>query len=217
MEGFSIEDAEVINQMRSVLKLEPGEEVYLGNGAGKEGIYRIENLGKNIVIVSKVEDVTELREPVNLTHLYLAILKADRFELAVQKATELGVTSIIPIITARTVKKDARRERIKKIILEAAEQSGRQVLPKLYDPLPYEEALAADEAEVKMFLDSEGEMVEGGENIKEASLYIGPEGGWTDEEKKIAMKSGLKKISLGKTTLRAETATIVALTKVIHF
>lgn len=217
MEGFSIEEKGVVDQMRNVLKLTVGEEIYIGDGKGKEAIYRIENITKSLVIISKVEDITEVREPENMTHLYLAILKADRFELAIEKATELGVTSITPIITARTVKKEIRRERLEKIILEAAEQSGRQILPKLYDPILYLQAINQDPAEMKIFFDSEGGILENKKIMKEISLYIGPEGGWTEEEMRIAQENNFQLISLGKTTLRAETAVISVLAKIIQF
>ena len=143
--------------------------------------------------------------------LFCALLKRENFELIAQKATEIGIETITPILTNRTVKTGFNRERLEKIIREASEQSGRTTLPKLNEPTTLAEAMISVTPGRSVFFDLSGKELTQEEYTSEiTSCFIGPEGGFTEEETETARKAGLIIGSLGKLTLRGETAAIVA-------
>ncbi len=134
-------------------------------------------------------------------------------EWVVEKATELGVSKIVPIISERSEKKDLNMERIRKIIVEASEQCGRADVPVLGSVMTLEECIMEVEEE-KIVFDITGEHFSSSliHNTCPVSIFIGPEGGWTEKELELFKQKGAKIFSLGPLTLRAETASIVALT-----
>ncbi|MBI5153544.1 MAG: RNA methyltransferase [Parcubacteria group bacterium] len=144
--------------------------------------------------------------------LYCSILKRENFEWVAQKATEIGVGEIVPLVTQHTVKLELKEGRLKKIVQEAAEQSGRSVLPKLQIPMGFEQAV--HEAKLNgttLFFDVSGKefdkkMIKDSEKV---NIFIGPEGGWNEGEIEIAQKNKFIFVNLGKLTLRAETAAVV--------
>jgi 16S rRNA (uracil1498-N3)-methyltransferase len=150
--------------------------------------------------------------------LCLSIIKKDNFELAVQKATELGVTTIIPILSSRSEKKNLSFDRLEKIAIESAEQCGRGDVPHIMPIVTLEQALAkVHDKQLLIMLDlgtkslvNEKQALLDSKNISEITLFIGPEGGWSDEDHELMNNRGVKKYSLGNTVLRAETAAIVA-------
>jgi 16S rRNA (uracil1498-N3)-methyltransferase len=151
-------------------------------------------------------------------HLYLAIFKFDRFEWAVEKCTELGVTAILPVIAARTdahlaVAAKKRVERWRRIAHEASQQSRRDEVPEVLNPEKLSDALAA--APGKRIVLSEAERQQSLSSLlidcHELSLAIGPEGGWTSSELDLFRSNGWSSASLGSTILRSETAAIAAL------
>ena len=143
--------------------------------------------------------------------MYLAILKKDNFELAVQKATECGVSNIIPVITERTIKTGLNTERLEKIVKEASEQSGRSIVPKILETMELKEALQhGTKNEEKVIFHLVKENYEPKKNVTTVSIFIGPEGGFTEKEINLAKESGYEVASLGDLTLRGETAAIVA-------
>ncbi|MDD2658034.1 MAG: RsmE family RNA methyltransferase, partial [Candidatus Pacebacteria bacterium] len=136
-------------------------------------------------------------------------------ELAVQKAVELGVKEIVPIIADRTVKLGLKRDRLEKIIKEASEQSGRGILPVLSDSVAFGDAMRAAEAnDLNLFFELGGKSLEGSKldlgKYKKIGIFIGPEGGWSEDELKLKSEK-LKVCGLSPFTLRAETAAIAAL------
>lgn len=217
---FKLEDEGLFNQAKNVLKLKIGEKIILGDGLKNEGIAEIKEYGRDSVRVEIVEIQENKNEPESDVSLYCAILKRENFELVVQKATEIGVREIVPIITARTLKLDVRKDRLEKIIKEAAEQSGRGTVPVLRDPVDIEEVIKEDfKNQLNLFFDKSGLPVDRSESFEELKrlsymgrigVWIGPEGGWTDQEVESVGRSNFKIINLGKLTLRAETAAIVA-------
>jgi len=145
--------------------------------------------------------------------LYVSILKKDNFEVVTQKATEVGATKIVPIISARTIKKDVNMERLRRIATEASEQSGRTVVPEISVPIDF--AVAVDLArENDVNYAFEKEMPEfdnvAVQKFKSVGLFIGPEGGWLPEELDKMKQNKFVFAGLGKNVLRAETAAIVA-------
>lgn len=155
--------------------------------------------------------------------LCLALIKFDAFELAVEKATELGVTRIVPVETVRCERglrqaAAKRIERWRRIALEASQQSRRAHLPEILDPIGFTAALDVS-ASTRYFLDEEsggtalaGAIPRERSSSDEVALLVGPEGGWTEAERATAgAKQGWVRVSLGPLILRAETAAIAAL------
>ncbi|HZZ99719.1 MAG TPA: RsmE family RNA methyltransferase [Candidatus Paceibacterota bacterium] len=207
---LDISEEEISHQIWNVLKLRPGEHVMLcdGEGSEAEGVL-LERNGSGASV--ELGSVTQNKnEPANKVSLYCAILKKENFELVCQKATETGVAEIIPVITERTVKLNFRADRGEKIIREAAEQCGRGRLPALLEPMGFEEALERSRsAQRRVMMDATGSAGTA-EPAQTAAIFIGPEGGWTEAELALASSAGLKTVSLGSRTLRAETAAIIA-------
>ncbi|MCK6462643.1 MAG: 16S rRNA (uracil(1498)-N(3))-methyltransferase [Candidatus Pacebacteria bacterium] len=214
----SINDADFINQAKNVLRLRAGDEIILCDGNMNETTARFAELGS---LASKLEILKVYRnenEPENYAHLYCPILKKENFELAAQKAVEVGVKEITPIITARTIKLGLNYERLNKIIKEAAEQSGRGILSKLNKASDFEKSVdeAKNKNDLNLFFQTGYSLIlqKNADRPKNTEchigIFVGPEGGWADEEVKTAQSAGFTFAGLGKTVLRAETAAVVA-------
>lgn len=164
-------------------------------------------------------DAVQTAEAVPLT-LLLAVFKFDRMEWAIEKCTELNVTTIIPVITRRTEKHlalaaDKRVERWRRIAREAAEQSRRAAVPEISGAIKLQDALRSDSALKIVLAESEREIelvevLRAAEPLRSVALAIGPEGGWTGEEVRMLTGEGWIAAGLGETILRAETAAIAA-------
>ncbi|MBI3255521.1 MAG: 16S rRNA (uracil(1498)-N(3))-methyltransferase [Candidatus Andersenbacteria bacterium] len=208
-----VQDAEILKQWRNVLRFQVGDKVMLCDGEGQEALGVFESLDKTEARLKLERAVQVEREPRREITLYCAILKRENFEWVAQKAVEVGVRRVVPVMTERTIKKDIRVDRLQKIMKEAAEQSGRGVLPILHPSLSFEQALVNSKAyEFSMFFDGSGPKFEPTilQNRESVGIFIGPEGGWSEKELELAEKAGLLIASLGDLTLRAETAAIVA-------
>lgn len=220
----SIADQDIVHQLSSVLRMEKGEEVTFFNGDGNEYIFHIENVLKKEIRGKVVRVEKNSREPKRNVTLYCAILKRENFELVCQKATEVGVSAIVPLLTERTVKTNINIDRLKKIIKEASEQSGRGIIPEISTPKTLREVLKDGSNAGNIFFDTIlsvipnkvrnpatlrdlSSQLETTENI---SIFIGPEGGWSETERENAKKANCTFASLGSLTLRGETAAIVA-------
>ncbi len=206
-----ITDEEVVHQMWDVLKLRSGEEVILCDGQGMEAPATINERADRGIKVTVGTLTKNTAEPAHLVALYCAVLKKENFELVCQKATEAGVTDIIPVISERTVKQGLRRDRLEKIIREAAEQSGRGVLPNLAEPMELSAALTdAQRFSEKCFFDPSGKGVVIHGLQSDIALFVGPEGGWSPLEVDMARDAGLAIVSFGPRILRGETAAVIA-------
>lgn len=213
-----ISDGDFLHQVKNVLRLGAGEEIILADGQGKEAIAKISRYGKDFAEIEILEVKQNQNEPEKRVILYCSILKRENFELAVQKAVEAGVSEITPIISGRTVKTGLKYDRLEKIIKEAAEQSGRGIVPVLREATKFNDALAgAKENTANILFDLSGakfvrsDCTNLGQQEKiRVGIFIGPEGGWSEEEIGAAKEAGFKILSLGKLTLRGETAAIVA-------
>jgi len=206
-----IRDPGVAKQMRSVLKLHTGEKIILSNGRGEEALCELGGYGRDSVSVTVLEQRKNEAEPTSQIILYCSILKRENFEWVVQKATEVGVKEIIPIMSRRTVKLNLNTDRLERITKEASEQSGRGVVPTIHQPVPFEEALEhAQTNSINILLDSSGKLVKKKDSRGSTGLFIGPEGGWDEAELALAQERGASVMSLGTLTLRAETAAIIA-------
>lgn len=187
------------------------KKIIVGDGRGKEVLAEIAEIGKSAVVLKVVLVQENDNEPKNSVTLYCSVLKKENFEFVVQKATEIGVGHIIPIISERTIKLGLNHERLEKIGKEATEQSGRGIIPIISESMSLEEAVAnVSGVGSSFFFDSSGEIFKEAPLNREISAFIGPEGGWSERELSLARNNGLAVVSLSKLTLRAETAAIVA-------
>jgi len=208
-------DPKIIKQIKTILRLGKGEVITLSDGKGNNAEVTLASFYTNkiISIINKIDKKDKTKRKVSL---YLAILKKENFELAVQKAVEAGVSEIIPIITERTIKTGLNMERLRKIILEASEQSGRSFIPTLFSVLKFQDALiTSNNAEEKVIFHLDNDLYTPNKEAKNISIFIGPEGGFTPKEIDLAKSYKYSIFSLGTLTLRAETAAIIATYRVV--
>jgi 16S rRNA (uracil1498-N3)-methyltransferase len=202
-----------------VLRAQAGQLYELSDGA-RVCLGRIEKVSRDRVEFALLEELPA-QEPKLQVGLLLSVVKFDAFEWAIEKATELGVTEIVPLAAARSEKAliaaaEKRSERWRKIVLEAAQQSRRVRLPVLQPVARPETAFAARAERLGIFLSERSEATALRIALRDRAasqvvLAIGPEGGWTDEERDLAGKAGFYEASLGRLILRTETAVIAAL------
>lgn len=200
------------------LRMKPGDEITFCN-SGTEYICRISEMTSDSVVSVIVETRPTESEPTVFLTLYQAYPKSDKLELIVQKAIELGVSRIVPFTSKRCVAKPPadksgakRTERLNKIALEAAKQSGRGMVPEVTAPMTFREALEdMKRSEVKLFCYENGgiRIAEAGiDSEKSIAVMVGSEGGFDRDEAEMAEAAGAKNIWLGKRILRCETCPI---------
>ena len=210
---------ETAHHLGRVLRAEPGQLYELSDGK-RVWLARIEEVKRDRVEFSLAEELAS-GEPLFQTELLLAIVKFDAFEFALEKATELGVSRIVPLVAARSEKSllaraPKRAERWKKILLEASQQSRRLGIPELAPLTRLEAALSSHSGRLKILLSERPEApslrgILEAQNAAAAVLALGPEGGWADAELQRAETHGFREASLGRLILRTETAVIAAL------
>lgn len=215
------------HQISSVLHLQPGEIIAALDGRGNE--YRVEltRIARQEVKGHLVERVNRPTEPRTHLVLYQSLLKADRFEWVLQKGTEIGVAEFTPVSTTRAVATSvsrAKQARWERIITEAAEQSGRGKIPPLNPVQTYEKALEQAHAQGSLGLIPWEQ--ERGADLSEVlaeedrggpiAVFVGPEGGFAAAEIDAARAHGIRPVTLGPRTLRAETAGLVAASLILY-
>ena len=196
-----------------VLRLQPSQTVELFNGNGLAYLARIERMGKHTVDVLVTEQLPAQAPAACRTHLVVSMPANERMDWMIEKATELGVSRIVPVETIRSERglrqaAGKRIDRWRKIALEASQQSRRAFLPEIEEPVSLTSALAI-EAEHRYVLDEEchsGKLESGAQSV---AILLGPEGGWTPEER--ATFGAWTSVTLGPLILRAETAAMAAL------
>jgi len=213
---------EAAEHLGRVLRAEPGQVYELSDGE-QVWLGRVEknSRGKNGAIEFALIEQIPARESTSRIKLLLSVVKFDRMEWSLEKATELGVTEIVPLAAARSEKTlilaaKKRAERWRKILLESAQQSRRLRPPVLAEIAKTEDALAEADASVRIILSERADAKPLREILQSVSanevcLAIGPEGGWTDGEFAAAAKNQFREASLGREILRTETAVIAAL------
>ncbi|HEY2091849.1 MAG TPA: RsmE family RNA methyltransferase [Thermoanaerobaculia bacterium] len=200
-----------------VVRVREGEEVELFDGkeAAARGVVTKADHDELVVNVLTIIDAREAHVSITLA---MSIIALDRFELVLQKATELGVRSILPIVTERVEIRPERyrgkQERWERIVFEAVKQCGRARLPLLEPPVPFSEAIERPGAKIMFDADVEPSPPLA-PSPELAILFIGPEGGWSETELEIARAAGVRFRKLGSRRLRAETAAIVAIARVL--
>jgi len=216
-EGTTLYSPELVHQMKNVLKLLPGEKIIFFNGDGSEYLSSIVSFeGKDGVHI-KIEEVKQ--NDVSLDKelfLFFSIIKRDNVEWILEKGTEVGVSHFIPVVSSRSEKKDINIERSGKIVIEATEQCGRNVPPIIHPVMKWEDVF--NKFDLSFIVLEKGGVSFRKQNIKDKKigLLIGPEGGWTKEEIDLFNKNEVSFMSLGPTTLRAETAAVVGSTEVLN-
>ena len=216
-------EGDTAHHLGHVLRAESGQLYELSDGSAA-WLARIESVARDRIEFALLELLPAPQPAADIT-LLLSIVKFDAFEWAIEKATELGVITIIPVAAARSEKgllaaAAKRSQRWQKILLESSQQSRRLRLPQLGDLAKPAQAFATQSAEFHLMLSERSDApslrnILGHSNpVKvpaRAALAIGPEGGWTDDELSAARANGFQEASLGQLILRTETAVIAAL------
>ena len=214
---ITITDTDLLHQWKNVFRFTTGTRLILFDNSGFEYlglIARLSNLEGKVKIVNK-----EDRQAVSYPEicLFAALIKKDHFEWVIEKATELGVSQIVPVVTDRSEKKSLNMERANKILKEASEQSGRAKMPKLNEPTAFEEILSSievgDEEKIKILsIDPKGEAWPKADKFDtKLGAFVGPEGGWSPRELQLFKLKKIPIYRLGSQVLRAETAAVALL------
>jgi 16S rRNA (uracil1498-N3)-methyltransferase len=208
--------------LREVLRLKVGDEVQVFDGEGKEFRAVVSQARREFAELEIRDEIEPMRpeSPLELT-LAVALLKGEKFDLVVQKGTELGVNRFIPMVTRyadirlRDEADAAKRvTRWQRIALEAAKQSGRSVVPEVMMAVPFESVIRDNSC--LMFSERGGQPLNTDLKTKTIKAIIGSEGGWSDEELDQALEAGVSIVTLGGRILRAETAAIATAALLQH-
>ncbi len=218
-----------VHQIRDVLRMKVGDEVIALDNTGEEYHTRLISISQKEVVGEILSQKKCEAEPRTKITLYQSMLARDKFEVVLQKCTEAGVTCFVPVITERSLVRKPEKitkekmSRFESIIAEAAEQSGRGVIPSLKNPVVMSQALSEsgdyDICLVGSTLDciSLKDILRSCETKPEKiALFIGPEGGFSDSELETMNSRGVKAFSLGKRILRTETAGVVSSAIVLY-
>ena len=214
-----------VNHISNVLRMKQGEELWISDGGKKEYRCTIEEFSPDEVLLHIIYAQEPDDEIQSRIYLFQGLPKADKMELIIQKAVELGAYEVIPVETKRCVvkldgKKAAKKvERWKQIAESAAKQSKRMLIPNVHEVLTFKEALKyAESMDVRLI---PYELAKGMQETKEIladiqpgqsiGIFIGPEGGFEEKEVETAISEGAKPITLGKRILRTETAGLAIL------
>lgn len=203
--------------MARVLRLAVGAPVQLFDGSGVEFLGELVEVSKKAVFVEVHEQIAGLAESPLHLHLGQGLSRGERMDWAIQKATELGVSAITPIVSERCEvrlkdeRADKRLAHWRQIAISACEQCGRSVLPVIHPPLTLAEWLAHTDSALKLVLHPVAEPLTSHEKPASLAFLIGPEGGLSDAEVQQAQKAGFLAARLGPRVLRTETAPVVAL------
>jgi 16S rRNA (uracil1498-N3)-methyltransferase len=219
-------EGDTAHHLGRVLRAQPGQLYELSDGHHVR-LGRIEKVTRDRVDFALLEEIPAHQPTIDVT-LLLSIVKFDAFEWAIEKATELGVSAIVPLAAARSEKAllaaaGKRADRWQKLLAEASQQSRRirvPVLQSVSQPTQAFSAHAKDAAAAKMFLSEQPDapplrqILQNELAHRKAVLAIGPEGGWTDAEISAAQAHNFRQGSLGKLILRTETAVAAALASI---
>jgi len=212
---------EQAHQLRAVLRLRAGAEVRVFDGVAP--VDRVVELQPNLDTGLIVGEAAQAPEPRVRLVVHPALLQRDKFEMVLQKLTEIGAAAIGPVITARSLVREApdegRYARWRAILREAAEQSGRGAVPELLPAVPLTVALAHAQGRIVMAYEGERcrrlrDALE--DRPRQVALFVGPEGGFTPEEVACARSARASVVTLGPRMLRAETAALLAAGLVLH-
>ncbi|MHC1783461.1 MAG: 16S rRNA (uracil(1498)-N(3))-methyltransferase [Anaerolineaceae bacterium] len=226
------------HQINRVLRLKIGEQVVVLDNLGSEYEVELTGVTGHRVFGRILKQQAAPPEPLVRLYLYLCLSQREKFELMLQKCTEIGAAGFIPVISSRSLvqeredKGSRRQDRWKRILREAAEQSGRGRIPLLFSPRKFPSAAAeAVKTHDRVLIPSPALLgqkpgqpslrqalagfKDGGEE-QEIAVFIGPEGGFSDEELELARQAGCRPVDLGRRVLRMETAAMVVTALILH-
>lgn len=223
-------DGTDVNHIRNVLRMKIGEEVQISDGYNQKYLCRIESFEQEEVILTITDELQADAELPSKIYLFQGLPKSDKMELIVQKAVELGVYEVVPVITKRAVvkldvNKAAKKvERWNGIAMSAAKQSGRCLIPQIAEVMTYNQALEyASKLDIVLIpyelaegMEETRKMIESVQPGQSIGIFIGPEGGFETEEVDDAIAHGAKPITLGKRILRTETAGLACLSILMY-
>ena len=221
-DGNAILSAEESHHLVRVLRTRPGERFLAHDGKGGVFLCRLAGQPKRWYgeIIERVAEQVESGLSISLAQ---SLIKKDRFEWVIQKAVELGVREIVPVISQRTEIRIRgsddlahKMRRWEKILVEAFKQSGRSTLPRLNVPVQLESLLDSWSADLRFVLDEQGGMnlrglLEGNRGIQSCQLIVGPEGGWDKRDRELFAARSITAVHLGNRILRTETCPIAVI------
>ena len=217
-----------VKHIYKVLRISEGEKVTLNNCEGVEYLGRVKSVSKQEVLIDILEELESNNESDVNIYLFQGLPKSQKMDLIVQKGTELGITEFIPTITHRVdvkLKGEFKKlDRLNRIALEAAKQSKRSIIPKVLEPIEFDEVLEkinsldllivpyenANNFGIKTLI-NELRKENNIDNIKNIGIFVGPEGGIEEDEIERLKDKGAYIVTLGKRILRTETAGFVAI------
>lgn len=217
--GMITLDIDASRHLTTVLRLKEQDKIILFNGDGLEHTATIVYVKKQTVQVKIINSYTKNNESPLKIHLGQVISKGERMDFVVQKATELGVHSITPLFSERSVvhlkgeRLDKKKEHWQKVVISACEQCGRTLIPTVFQPISILEWIHAREDTLRLVLNLSAEKgLPSLSTIETVAVLIGPEGGLSDQELEYAQNKGFVSVQLGPRVLRTETATLAAIT-----
>jgi 16S rRNA (uracil1498-N3)-methyltransferase len=207
-----------------VLRKRVGDHVFVTDGRGRMYEVIIQEFSRTEAQCSIIQTVERWNEPRTEVTLAISLLRNPaRFDLVIEKATELGVSKIIPLLCERTIPKQEKHARLEKIAVSALKQCGRSILPQIFVLTRFDtlvrnsdrfglKVIAHEKTEQSHSL---GSVIRHHEDVKSVLLIVGPEGGLTQEETDLADRQGFISVSLGPRRLRSETAAIVGVSGIV--
>lgn len=223
-ENKIILDGEQARHIAKSLRMKAGDMLTVTDGEGNDFGCQIDLITKDTVELSVCYKQACESEPTCRVTIYQGVPKGSKLEDIIQKCTELGVSRIVPTLTKRCVSRPddksaaKKNDRYRKIALEAAQQSGRGIVPEISAQTTLKQAIVADDSEVKiLFYEGGGEKITSliKSDVKSVSVYIGPEGGFDADEVELLRENGAQIATLGKRILRTQTAPVAALTAIM--
>ena len=222
----------ISRQLIHVLRCKVNDQAVIFDGSGFDYKVKIVNITNKICSVKFLEKISlDTDNKIKIT-IFISLIKQNRFEVALQKCTELGVFAFVPFYSSRSIFQldktsssvgDNKISRWKSIIQEASEQCGRPDIPRFFDPVSYEIACKKSQDCFSIILWENEEKIKLKsvlQNLKVSdhsiNIFVGPEGGFSSDEIKLANSIGIKSASLGDLVLRSETAAISAISNVFY-
>lgn len=218
-------------QIQKVLRSKTGDKLIVCDGTTKSYLAEISDIKKDSISINIKKELHEDTEPKVKITLAQCLPKGSKIDYIIQKSVELGVFDIIPVSSERSIsriegKEDKKKERWQKISKEAAEQSGRQIIPQIHSPISFDNLLSKQNYDLKLIpweLEKKNHLrnvlksVGTGRDLSlRIMVVIGPEGGFSQDEINKAKSSGFTSISLGKRILRTETAPIAVISNIFY-
>ncbi len=209
-----ITDKNIVHKISNVLRLKEKDSIYVFDGEGREYLYEIQRMEKKYFIIKKRKKGRDEPPPLVKLILGFPLIREEKVDFILQKATELGVDGFIPFICSRSLRvkpSESKVKRWRKIVIEAVRQSGRLWIPEVYSVLDFEEVIQ-QRFSLKLSASIEGENLQKvlNKRIKDILVVVGPEGDFSLKEQEELKVRGFKFIRLSDNILRTETAAMFA-------